>query len=79
MVNFNVSEKLREHFGGKGQKSHQAAVERATAISAVMNNHSLSIDQQLTTQRAKEVEIGGQYSHNYIVQIARNCTEKSPR
>ena len=45
-----ATEKLRVHFCSKGQKSHQAAVERASAFLVVMENHTVAIDQQLSSK-----------------------------
>ena len=56
LTNFKkATEKLNEHFCSKSRKSHQAAVERAMAFIAVMENQAVSIDQQLSSQKAKLV------------------------
>lgn len=48
LTNFKKAvDKLNEHFGSGGRKSHQAAVEMAMAFSAMMKKHTLSIDNQL--------------------------------
>ena len=47
-----ATEKLREHFVSKGRKSHQAAMERA-----VMENHTVAIDQQLSLKRAQLITL----------------------
>lgn len=77
MINFKkANEKLGEHFSGKGQ---------SPTLFCCEINHSLSIDQQLGTQEAKEVNSNRKKlrsiasSHSYIVWTARNCTERLPR
>ena len=49
----NAIEKLNVHFVSKGRKSHQAALEKAMAFSAVKENRVVSIDQQLSSTRAE--------------------------
>ena len=56
LTNFKKAiDKLNEHFGSKGRKFHQAAVERAIAFCAVMENQAVSIDRQLSSARDKLV------------------------
>ena len=56
LTNFKkVIEKLNEHFCSKGRRSHQAAVERAITFIAVMENRAVSIDQHLSSKKAKLV------------------------
>ena len=46
---------LPDHFSHKGCRSHRIAVEKAKAFCNVMTNQSLSIDQQLSSQRAQVI------------------------
>lgn len=56
LTNFKkASNILIKHFGCKGRKSHQIAVEKAKAFCNVMTNQAVSIDQQLSSQRAQIV------------------------
>ena len=54
LTNFKkASDILKDHFGCRGRKSHQIAVEKAKAFCNVMTNQARSIDQQLSSQRAQ--------------------------
>ena len=56
LTNFKkATEKLNEHFCSEGCRSHQAAVERAMTFIAVMEKWAVSIDQQLSSKKAKLV------------------------
>ena len=61
-----ATEILLDHFHAKGRKSYLAALERAMAFLAVMENRTLSIDQQLSSRRAQLVASNRQ-------KIAINC------
>ena len=51
LTNFKQAvNKLNDHFGSKGKKSHQVVVEMAVTFSAMMNKPSLAIDHQLSSQ-----------------------------
>ena len=51
-----ATEKLHNHFLSKERKSYQEALETALAFCAVKENRALSIDQQVSSSRAKLVE-----------------------
>lgn len=58
LTNFKkASDILKDQFGCRGRKSHQIAVERATALCNVMTNQARSIDQQLSSQCAQNAAI----------------------
>lgn len=49
-------EKLNEHFVSQCRKSHQLALEKATAFLSVQENRVVSIDQQLNSKRAEVIQ-----------------------
>ncbi len=56
LTNFKkATEKLNEHFCSRSRKSHQAAIEKTMAFMAVMENRAVSIDQLISSQKAKVV------------------------
>ena len=55
LTNFKkASEKLAEHCA-KSRKFHHDAMEKAMTFIAVMENQALAIDQQLNSERSKQV------------------------
>ena len=56
LTNFKkATEKLNEHFCSKGRRPHQGAVERVMTFMVAMKKGAVSIDQQLSSKKAKLV------------------------
>ena len=57
LINFKKAvDKLRDHFGSKGRRSHQYAADKAMRFSAMMKKRTLAIDYHLSSQREQLAE-----------------------